>query len=132
MMKAYSGLWDLMIPLRSKKILDEIKIDFKKVETISEKLGVISFHPFYFEGKKAYVRNFAPIVNIPEEAATGTSNGALAYFLSQLGYLKFEEELICCQGESMKRKSQIFVKITKNGKILVGGQAVRVLQGEYV
>lgn len=132
MVKAYSGLWDLMIPLASKQALDRMRIDFSKVEELSEELGVISFHPFYLEGKEAYVRNFAPIVDILEEAATGTSNGALAFYLQQIGFLQEEEELICHQGESMDRKSQILAKIDSNGKIRVGGQAVAVFKGVFV
>ncbi len=129
--KAYSGLWDLIIPLASKKALDGIQIDFFKVEELSKKLSVISFHPFYLEGTSAYVRNFAPIVNIPEESATGTSNGALAFYLHQQKYLKEDEILYCQQGESLKRKSQILAKVSTEGKILVGGQAVRIIKGEY-
>src|SRR3712207_242943 len=129
--KAYSGLWDLMIPLASKKALDGIQIDFSKVEELSKKLSVISFHPFYTEGKSTYVRNFAPIVDIPEESATGTSNGALAFYLHHQKYLKEDEILYCHQGESMQRKSQILAKVGKEAKILVGGQAVRIIKGEY-
>lgn len=133
--KAYSGLWDLMIPLASKQSLDRIYADFVKIEALSKTLGVISFHPFYIEEKQCrkevYVRNFAPLVQIPEEAATGTSNGALAFYLHQIEYLQSGEELLCHQGESMGRKSQILAKVDARGKIFVGGQAVRVLKGEY-
>lgn len=133
--KAYSGLWDLMIPLRSKQALDSICGNFERIEALSEALGVISFHPFYIvekqDKKEVYTRNFAPLVEIPEEAATGTSNGALAFYLHQIGYLRREEELTCHQGESMGRKSRILAKIDASGKIFVGGQAVRVLKGEY-
>ena len=31
----------------------------------------------------------------------------------------------------MKRKSQILAKVSTEGKILVGGQAVRIIKGEY-
>lgn len=129
--KAYSGLWDLLIPIASKESLDNIVINIAKVEELSRRFDVISFHPFYLEKGKAFVRNFAPIVEIPEEAATGTSNGALAFYLHQIKQLKTEEELLCLQGESMGRNSEILSKITQEGKILVGGKAVRILKGEY-
>lgn len=131
MVKAYSGLWDLLIPLNTKQDLQKIGMQETQVKELSKKLGVISFHPFVIEGKNAYVRNFAPIVDIPEEAATGTSNGALAYYLMQEGYLAKEEKLSCHQGESMGRASQILAKISNEGKILVGGKAVLVLKGTY-
>lgn len=129
--KAYSGLWDLMIPLNSKNSLNNIKIDIHAVKSLSKQLSVISFHPFYLNGTNAYVRNFAPIVDIPEEAATGTSNGALTYVLEKLNLLKKDECLICHQGELMQRSSLILGKIRNNGRILVGGKAIRVLKGIY-
>lgn len=130
-LKGYSGLWDLMIPVKNKDILNNIKMDIEKVKNYSEKLSVISFHPFFLDNNDVYVRNFAPIVDIIEESATGTSNGALAYVLEKLNFLKKEDELICHQGESMGRPSLILAKILSDGRILVGGQAVRVLKGEY-
>lgn len=130
--KAYTGLWDLMIALKDRESLFKIKADMNKIKEISKKLDIISFHPFVLEKDKeelrAYVRNFAPIVDIDEEAATGTSNGALAYYLYREKYLKENEKLLCIQGESMGRESQI-TAYTKNERILVGGTAVKVFEG---
>lgn len=130
-LKGYSGLWDLMIPVKTRDILNRIKMDIEKVKIYSEKLSVISFHPFFLSNNEVYVRNFAPIVDIIEESATGTSNGALSYTLEKLGFLSKEEELICHQGERMGRPSVILAKVLSDGRILVGGQAVKVLKGKY-
>ncbi|MBS9776322.1 MAG: PhzF family phenazine biosynthesis protein [Fusobacterium sp.] len=132
--KGYTGLWDLLIHLKNKKSLDKINIDTEKMKNLSKKLNIISFHPFVLEEnikkeKEAYVRNFAPIVDIDEEAATGTSNGALAFYLYQKKYLKEGEYLTCFQGKSMGRESKILAQIIKN-KVLVGGNAVKILEGE--
>ena len=130
--KGYTGLWDLLIHLKNKKSLDGIRMDREKMMEISKKLDIISFHPFVLEEKDgekiAYVRNFAPIVEIDEESATGTSNGALAYYLYDKGYLGENEYLVSKQGKSMGRESEIKSKIS-NGKVLVGGNAVKVIEG---
>lgn len=131
--KAYTGLWDLMIHLKKISDLYRIKADMNKIKDISQKLGVISFHPFVLEETiegnfRAYVRNFAPIVGIDEEAATGTSNGALAYYMYTENYLLEKEYLCSIQGENMERESEIISQV-KEGKVLVGGAAVKTFEG---
>ncbi|MDO4690960.1 MAG: PhzF family phenazine biosynthesis protein [Fusobacterium sp.] len=132
--KAYTGLWDIMIHLKNKEKLYSIKADMEKIKEISKKLDIISFHPFALERDEknnllAYVRNFAPIVDIDEEAATGTSNGALAYFLYSKKYLNEAEYLRCIQGETMGRESEIIAQVLEN-RVLVGGFAVKTFEGE--
>lgn len=132
--KAYTGLWDVIIHLKNKEKLYNIKADMEKIKDISGKLDIISFHPFVLERDEknnllAYVRNFAPIVDIDEEAATGTSNGALAYYLYSKKYLAESEYLRCIQGETMGRESEIIAQILEN-RVLVGGLAVKTLEGE--
>lgn len=133
--KAYTGLWDLLIHLKDKESLYSIDPNMNKIKDISKNLDIISFHPFMLErdqynNLKAYVRNFAPIVEIDEEAATGTSNGALAYYLYSKKYLKENEFLTCVQGETMGRTSKIIAQI-KNNRVLVGGEAVKTFEGEF-
>lgn len=132
--KAYTGLWDIMIHLKSKEKLYNIKADMQKIKDISRKLDIISFHPFALERDNknnliAYVRNFAPIVYIDEEAATGTSNGALSYLLYSKKYLGEAQYLRCIQGETMGRESEIIAQVLEN-RVLVGGLAVKTLEGE--
>lgn len=131
--KAYTGLWDIVIHLKNKEKLYSIKADMEKIKEISKKLDIISFHPFALERDEknnllAYVRNFAPIVDIDEEAATGTSNGALAYFLYSKKYLNEAEYLRCIQGETMGRESEIIAQVLEN-RVLVGGLAVKTFEG---
>lgn len=134
--KAYTGVWDLMIPLKSKEALDNIDGNMNLIKELSRELGIISLHPFYLdENKQLYARNLAPIVDIDEEAATGTSNGALTYYLYSLGIVKDREELSVIQGEQMGRKSEIRGKIQiENGeiKVLIGGTALKIIEGNLI
>lgn len=132
--KAYTGVWDLMISVKSKEILDKITIDIEKVNKLSTELKVISLHVFYIDEttKEIYTRNFAPIVDIIEEAATGTSNGALIFYLYTINKISANTLIKIVQGESLGRKSEILGKIlNKNEKldVLIGGKAVKFSEG---
>lgn len=135
--KAYTGVWDLMIPLKRKETLNEIVGNMEKIRKISEELDIISLHPFYMEKTenetRLYARNFAPIVDIDEEAATGTSNGALIYYLYTIEKIEAGKTVVVTQGEKLGRKSEIMGKIQiKDEKldVLIGGTAVKFVEGK--
>ena len=82
-----------------------------------------------------HARNFAPLYEIDEEAATGTSNGALAYYLYDYGLLKAETLLTVIQGEKMGRPSRIQAQVSVAGEtpqVRVGGTAVTLARGEIL
>ena len=126
-----TGLTDIILPLRSKSILDNLKVDMNLLSQLSEELGVIGVHAFYLpelNSKEVYTRNFAPFVGIPEEAATGTSNGALIYFLKK-NKLISSDKIISNQGESMNRPSKIYCEIDETNVVRVGGKSKIVING---
>ena len=129
-----TGLPDIILPIKDKKILDSMKVDFCRLAEISRKLNVTGVHAFYIKDRMsrvAYARNFAPAVGIDEEAATGTANGALIYYLKKNGLLA-EDHLLVSQGESMGRPSQINCRIESSEEgysVYVGGEANIVIEG---
>lgn len=129
-----TGLPDIILPVKTKRTLDNMKVDFCKLAEISRELNVTGVHAFYIKDRMsriAYARNFAPAVGIDEEAATGTANGALIYYLKKNGLLA-EDSLVVSQGESMGRPSQINCRIenSKEGySVFVGGEANIVIEG---
>ena len=132
--KGYTGLWDLFIPLNSVEDLENIVMNKESMLKMSKKYNFISFHPFVLLDKnRARVRNFAPICGIDEESATGTSNGALSYLLYSEKVLNIDTLLCVSQGKEMKRESEIKVKILSDNndkiKVLVGGTAKKFLEG---
>jgi PhzF family phenazine biosynthesis protein len=136
-----TGLKDILIPIRSLKELHKIKPDFKKISRISKKYNVVGYHLFTFETKfdsTAHCRNFAPLYDIPEESATGTSNGALSCYLFKYGEItkKQTNKLVFEQGYSMKKPSEILVKLKiQNNRIVtvnVGGSATNIKERELV
>ncbi len=128
-----TGLPDIMLPVRSKERLLEMNVDFCRLRELSIKLGVTGVHAFYIENGEeiAHARNFGPAVGINEEAATGTANGALIYYLKKNGILE-GNSLVVYQGESMNRRSIIncYIEGTENNySVRVGGSATIVMEG---
>ncbi len=129
-----TGLPDIILPLKSKEALDNLEIDYCNLGIHTSKINVIGVHAFYLPDPNSdivYTRNFAPAVGINEEAATGTSNGALIYYLKK-NKLITGDSIISLQGKSLNRPSQIYCYIeqTEDGyKVKVGGKAKIVLDG---
>ena len=130
-----TGLPDIIMPVQSRDVLAAIDPDFPALTELSRKYDVVGVHAFALapEGDKvtAYCRNFAPLYDIDEEAATGTSSGALTYYLVRSGLVKGDRCLFV-QGEKMGRPSQIRSAIHRdsNGlQIRVGGSAAILVKG---
>ena len=124
-----AGLPDIMLPLRNRALLAAIEPDFPAISALSKRLEVTGVHACAFGGGAAgYCRNFAPLYAIDEEAATGTSNGALTWYLYKRGFVEAGERNLFVQGEAMGKPSKIYTRLTlePNGEplIRVGGSAV--------
>lgn len=130
-----TGLKDIIIPIKSLNSLYNIKPDFDKISNISAKYNTVGYHLFSLEtelGSTANSRNFAPLYDIPEEAATGTSNGALSCYLYKYGLVTENNarSMVFEQGYSMKKPSEILASIITNNReiigIKVGGVALNI------
>ena len=131
---AYSGLPDIMIPLRDVSMLQSLKPDMEAITAITRKYDAVSFHVFAFagDGHTAHVRDFAPLYDIPEESATGTANAALTHYLQQNGRIPSAGDFSFLQGEAMGRPSVVATRISGDGVIYVGGTATIVAKGELM
>lgn len=128
-----TGLKDIIIPIKNSTILKSISPNFHDIIKISSEHDVVGYHLFSLENslnETAYCRNLAPLYGINEEAATGTSNGALSCYLYKYGKLK-THELDCIlikQGYFMESPSNILVNLKViNNEIVdvkVGGESI--------
>lgn len=130
-----TGLPDIMMPVPTLADLEAIEPDFKALSDLSARYEVVGVHAFTRDGDDAtcHVRNFAPLYDIDEEAATGTSNGALTYYGYLNGFVKSGDDCKFIQGEKMKRPSVIESHIEVDGDkclIRVGGGGVMLAEGE--
>ena len=129
-----TGLLDILLPVRDRETLDRAAQDEAEVTRLSERYGVVGVHMFcpgQGAGVTARCRNFAPLYAIPEEAATGTSNGALTYYLYRRGLVEPGAENRFVQGEAMGKPSEILSRLTEADggvKVRVGGRAVLTLR----
>ncbi len=144
-----TGLPDIMLHLKSKVALWKIAPDFPALAELSRRYEVVGVHAFALPSPEevasagkvtAYCRNFAPLYEIDEEAATGTANGALTYYLFQKGLLAPGEANTFMQGEMMRRPSRISSRLTLRDaacpapeiKIMVGGSCKVLVRGEIL
>lgn len=131
-----TGLRDIIVPIKTRSDLLRIQPNMNEIAEISKKYGVIGYHVFTLDtlhNSSAHCRNFAPVVDIPEESATGTSNAALACYLVKHGYGEADQShhtFYFEQGYSLGKPSEIMVQLfTKDRRIsnvYVGGYSSMV------
>ena len=132
-----TGLPDIMMPVADRESLKAISPDFPALSALSQRYEVVGVHAFTTdaeEGTTCHVRNFAPLYDIDEEAATGTSNGALTYYGYLNGFIKSGDNCKFLQGEKMDRPSVILSHIQvsddESCSIQVGGSGVILAEGD--
>lgn len=121
-----TGMKEIFVPVKSVELLHELTPNIDAIIALSKQYGVIGIHAFALDDEvDAYGRNFAPVVGIDEESATGTSNGALSCYLYK--YVVQKENYILRQGYSMKEPSEIVTTLQLEQGIIdtvwVGGTA---------
>lgn len=119
-MSISTGLPDIMLPIPSKNDLDQMVPNMNMISELSKDLEVVGIHAFatsydneLSSERKVFCRNFAPLYGIDEEAATGTSNGALSYYFYINEMLSPNGVLNVIQGESMQRSSSITATLSQ-------------------
>lgn len=132
-----TGLMDILLPVKDLETLERAEQNEAQVTRLSERYNVVGVHMFCpnTPDAAAHCRNFAPLYAIPEEAATGTSNGALTYYLYRRGLIQAGADNRFAQGEKMGKPSEILSRITEdeNGvKVRVGGRALLTLKCELL
>ena len=124
-----TGLPDIMIPIKDEKALNAMNPNFEAISEISRKRDCVGIHAFALDGDRIICRNFAPIYDIPEESATGTSNCALASYLHK-HKIMCKDVYMIEQGYSLNSPSEITVKLELDAdageiaRVFVGGKGV--------
>lgn len=138
-----TGLPDIMFPVASRAELAKMSPDFAALTDFTRERDVLSIHAFTLDGGKhrggssaggrddvdAYCRDFAPVCDIDEEAATGTANGSLTYYLQRNELIGSKADCLFIQGEAMGRPSEIR-SIIDGSAIKIGGSAAILAEGE--
>ncbi|MDM5210958.1 PhzF family phenazine biosynthesis protein [Peribacillus sp. NJ4] len=134
-----TGLPVIVVPLKSLDAVKKVKVNREKYFELiehTEAKAIMVFSPETYNSKNDLnVRDFADFYGIPEDAATGSSNGCLASYLVKYRYFENSEINVRVeQGYEIGRPSLLFLKAGDDtGKINVhvGGKVVKIAQGEW-
>ncbi|MCF7924482.1 MAG: PhzF family phenazine biosynthesis protein, partial [Candidatus Izimaplasma sp.] len=128
-----TGLREIFLPVKDFSTLNDLIPRIDKIKEVSLAHNAIGIHAFCFDEEiDAYGRNFAPVVGIDEESATGTSNGALACYFFKHAYR--QSYYVFRQGYSMNLPSEITAYIQFSNEIeeiWVGGSALLLDEENY-
>jgi trans-2,3-dihydro-3-hydroxyanthranilate isomerase len=126
-----TGIFNLMVPLRSAAALKKIKIDIHELADLISGKGVLAYC-FVLTGKgKVSARGMIPW-ELNEDPATGSAGGSLGAYLVHHGKHEAGAKLEIMQGVEMGRESHIEVNVLRDGSKLipyVSGAAVRIIEG---
>ncbi len=122
---AHGGGDHLILALKDRKTLQEMKYDLAKGQELALREGLITFSLIYAaEPKLFHARNPFPMGGVYEDPATGAAAAALAGYLRDINW-PHQGSIMVCQGEDMGMPSRIYAEITNQlgESILVSGTA---------
>ncbi|SIR24899.1 trans-2,3-dihydro-3-hydroxyanthranilate isomerase [Haladaptatus litoreus] len=137
-----TGLPTLVVPLRSLDAVKRAQTNHKPYyEELIEphgNLNVLLFAPETEDGNDLHARVFADCAGVPEDPATGSSNGCLAAYLVEHDYFDSDEiDVRVEQGYEMDRPSLLHLRAAKGGdkngiEVQVGGRVIPVAEGNLL
>jgi trans-2,3-dihydro-3-hydroxyanthranilate isomerase len=126
-----TGIFNLMVPLRSRAALGKIQMNTIELRRLLGKNATMAYCFAGGNNGKAFTRGMLPW-ELYEDAATGSAAGSLGAYLVRHGKLSAGHTLSILQGVEMGRPSHIEVEVTQGGRKLVprvSGAAVKVFEG---
>jgi len=126
-----TGIFNLMVPLRSRAALGKIVMNMFELRKLLGKSATMAYCFALGSNSKCFSRGMLPW-ELYEDPATGSAAGSLGAYLVRHGKLATGHTLSILQGEEMGRPSHIEVQVSQAGKKLVprvSGAAVKVFEG---
>lgn len=120
---SFSGINNLILFVKNKKTLQEMKYDFEEVKELMISKNIVTINILWEENENLFhSRNAFAYGGIYEDPATGSAAIALGEYLRSMG-IKKSGEIEILQGFDMKQPSQLFVSFeeTLNSSIKVSG-----------
>jgi trans-2,3-dihydro-3-hydroxyanthranilate isomerase len=140
----YNGITVMIVPVASRSAIESIKVDTGALEEISRKAGAETVLTFTREtvesASTAHCRVFAPAAGVVEDAATGSANGPLGFYMvrHQMVEVKAVTRILSEQGFEMKRPSLLHIEVDVDPNteaitaVRVGGGVVISGRGEII
>ena len=138
----FNGIAVLLVPVDSRATIESIKMDGGALERISNEVGASTVLVFTRETvlptSSVHCRVFAPAAGVSEDAATGSANGPLGFYLvrHKLVEAAATTRIVSEQGYEMKRPSHLYIDVDVDGvtnepiAVRVGGGVVISGRGE--
>lgn len=134
-----TGFPHIIVPLKNLDTLKRVKINKDRylalVTDAWAKIILVFSRESYEPSQHLSVRVFADFYGIPEDAATGSGNGALAaYLLRHQLFGSSNLEVAAGQGYEMGRPSTLYLRAIVNKtdiEVFVGGSVVEVAEGVW-
>ena len=123
-----TGHSKVMVPIKSKSVLDSITINASLLTELSSEIGCNGFYAFTFDSQEQGIlisgRMFAPAIGIAEDPVTGNANGPLGAYLTHYGKIGRSPDgytFDIKQGEAINRKGymKVHVHSTAEGPKLI-------------
>ncbi|UCG43239.1 MAG: PhzF family phenazine biosynthesis protein [candidate division WOR-3 bacterium] len=132
-----TGLWFLVVPVRSLAAIQGIKVDLSAYYSLIERMKAKAVLAFCTEtvdpDNDLHVRAFCDYYDVPEDPATGSANGCLCAWLVKHRFLGSSDVRVKTeQGVEMKRPSQLHLSGTETDagiEVKVGGKVVLAGRG---
>jgi PhzF family phenazine biosynthesis protein len=130
---AGTGLRHLIVPLADGAALSDLALDAGRIARLAQCAAVDTICVWAPGPRPAHyrVRDLCAGIGAIEEAASGTTSGALALYLEQQRQLD-GRALVIEQGVEMGRPSRIEVVVTPPDQVTVRGEAQKILEGTLV
>jgi trans-2,3-dihydro-3-hydroxyanthranilate isomerase len=140
----HNGITAVIVPVASLEAVRRIKVDQSAIEAIARELEAETILAFTRETIEAsstvHCRVFAPGAGVGEDAATGSANGPLGFYLVQRGLVEVgpTTKIISEQGYEMMRPSLLHIEVGVSGStrevtsVRVGGGVVIAGRGEIL
>jgi trans-2,3-dihydro-3-hydroxyanthranilate isomerase len=138
----FNGIAVMIVPVESRAAIENIKMDGGALERISNEVGASTVLVFtrdtVLPGSSVHCRVFAPAAGVSEDAATGSANGPLGFYLvrHKLVEAAATTRIVSEQGYEMKRPSHLYIDVDVDGAtnepiaVRVGGGVVMSGRGE--
>ena len=127
-----NGIPHVYVTLGSEQEVAALDPDLSRLAELSDVLG---FNTIAGSGSKWKTRMFAPAGGVPEDPATGSAAGPLAFHLARHGRIAFGDEIEISQGVEINRPSTLYARVDGSPERLerveVSGSAVTVARGEF-
>jgi len=125
-----NGIAHVYVMLPSREAVAALRPDLARLAALTTN-GV---NVFAGDEKRWKTRMFAPANGVPEDAATGSAAGPLAWHLARHGRVAYGDTIRIEQGAEIGRPSLLYARAHERGDaatIEVGGSAVTVARGEF-